>query len=50
MAPAQRDIHTADDLHAAVAPLKSGDVVQFRVCAPDRTGACSTRIVSIQIQ
>jgi len=51
MAPAQRDIHTAEDLQAAVASLKSGDVVQFKVCNPDpRTGACQTRIVSIQIQ
>ena len=52
MAPAQRDIHTAEDLQAAVAPLKSGDVVQFKVCAnPDpHTGNCQTRIVSIQIQ
>jgi serine protease Do len=52
MAPSARDIHTAEDLQAAVAPLKSGDVVQFKVCAnPDpRTGTCPTRIVSIQIQ
>jgi serine protease Do len=52
MAPSQRDIHTADDLQAAVAPLKSGDVVQFKVCAnPDpRVGSCPTRIVSIQVQ
>ena len=52
MAPSAHDIHTAEDLAAAVAPLKSGDVVQFKVCAnPDpRTGSCPTRIVSIQIQ
>ena len=52
MAPSQRDIHTADDLQAAVAPLKAGDVVQFKVCAnPDpRVGSCPTRIVSIQVQ
>jgi serine protease Do len=52
MAPAQRDIHTAEDLSAAVSTLKAGDVVQFKVCAnPDpRTGSCQTRIVSIQIQ
>jgi serine protease Do len=51
MAPAQRDIHTAEDLQSAVASLKAGDVVQFKVCNPDpRSGACQTRIVSIQIQ
>ena len=52
MAPTQRDIHTVEDLQAAVGSLKSGDVVQFKVCgAPDpRTGNCQTRLVSIQIQ
>ncbi len=50
MAPAQRDIHTAEDLQTAVATLKTGDVVQFRVCSPDRSGACQARIVSIEIQ
>jgi serine protease Do len=50
MSPAQRDIHTADDLQAAVGSLKSGDVVQFKVCQPDQRGACQSRIVSIEIQ
>jgi serine protease Do len=50
MAPAQRDIHTVDDLQAAVGSLKPGDVVQFRVCQPDQRGACQSRIVSIEIQ
>jgi serine protease Do len=52
MAPSPRDIHSAEDLAAAVASLKSGDVVQFKVCAnPDpRTGSCPTRIVSIEIR
>jgi serine protease Do len=51
MSPAQRPIRTVEDLQAAVGSLKTGDVVQFKVCNPDpRSGACQTRIVSIQIQ
>ena len=50
MFPTQRAIHTVEDLQAAVAGLKSGDVVEFKVCQPDQRGACQTRVVSIQIQ
>jgi len=50
MFPTQRAIHTVEDLQAAVAGLKSGDVVEFRVCQPDQRGACQTRVVSVQIQ
>jgi len=48
--PTRRDIHTLDDLQAAVAPIKSGDVIELKVCNPNpNTGVCQTRAVSIPI-
>ena len=48
--PTRRDIHTLDDLQAAVAPLKNGDVIELKVCNPNpSTGACQTRAVSIPV-
>jgi len=50
MFPTQRAIRSVEDLQAAVAGLKSGDVVEFKVCQPDQRGACTSRVVSLQIQ
>jgi serine protease Do len=48
--PTARAIHTLDDLQAAVATLKSGDVIELKVCNPNPTsGLCQTRAVSIPI-
>jgi serine protease Do len=47
--PTKRDIKTADDLAAALAPLKGGDVIELKVCAPRGDGSCQTRAVSVQI-
>jgi len=48
--PTTRDIHTLDDLQAAVAPLKNGDVIELKVCNPNpSTGVCQTRAVSIPV-
>jgi serine protease Do len=48
--PTKRDIRSADDLTAALAPLKAGDVVELKICTPvPATGACRTRAQSIQI-
>jgi serine protease Do len=48
--PTRRDIHTLDDLQAAVASIKSGDVIELKVCNPNpNTGVCQTRAVSIPI-
>jgi serine protease Do len=48
--PAKRDIHTLDDLQSAVASLKSGEVLELKVCNPNpNTGVCQTRAVSIPI-
>ena len=43
--PSQRDIHIAED-SGVVAPLKSGDVVQFKVCASLIRRRRLTRIVT----
>jgi serine protease Do len=48
--PTRRDIKTVDDLQQAVAPLKTGDVIELKVCAPDPSGTCVTNAVSIQIE
>ena len=47
--PTKRDIKTVDDLAAALAPLKPGDVIELKVCAPRGDGSCQTRAVSVQI-
>jgi serine protease Do len=48
--PTKRDIKTADDLTAALAPLKAGDVIELKVCTPNPSqGTCQTRAVSLQI-
>lgn len=48
--PAQRAIRSPEDLQAAVAGLKSGDVVELKACSPvPQTGQCITKAVSIQI-
>jgi len=47
--PTKRDIKTADDLAAALAPLKAGDVIELKVCSPRGDGSCQTRAVSVQI-
>jgi hypothetical protein len=48
--PTAREIHTLDDLQAAVAPLKNGDVIELKVCNPNpSTGVCQTRAVSIPV-
>jgi serine protease Do len=47
--PTKRDIKTADDLAAALAPLKTGDVIELKVCAPRGDGSCQTRAVSVQV-
>ena len=48
--PTARAIHTVDDLQAAVASLKGGDVIELKVCNPDpNTGSCPTRAVSIEL-
>jgi serine protease Do len=47
--PTRRDIKTADDLTAALAPLKTGDVIELKVCTPTQAGGCQTRAVSIQV-
>ncbi|HEY9227006.1 MAG TPA: PDZ domain-containing protein, partial [Gemmatimonadaceae bacterium] len=48
--PTKRDIKTADDLAAALAPLKPGDVIELKVCTPNPgNGGCDTRAVGLQI-
>ena len=48
--PAARPIHSADDLQTAVGSLKSGDVIELKVCDPDpNSGTCATRAVSIAV-
>jgi serine protease Do len=47
--PTKRDIKTADDLAAALAPLKTGDVIELKVCSPRGDGTCQNRAVSVQI-
>ncbi|HVE32018.1 MAG TPA: Do family serine endopeptidase [Gemmatimonadaceae bacterium] len=49
--PAQRAIHSPEDLQAAVASLKPGDVIELKACSPiPQNGTCVTKAVSIQIQ
>jgi serine protease Do len=49
--PTRRDLKTVEDLQSAVAPLKSGDVIELKVCAPDpNSGTCVTNAVSIQVE
>jgi serine protease Do len=49
--PAQRDIHSLDDLQQAVGSLKNGDVIELKVCHPDPTASsCRTRAVSLPIE
>lgn len=48
--PTKRDIKTTDDLAAALAPLKPGDVVELKVCTPSPgNGGCQTRAASVEI-
>jgi serine protease Do len=48
--PTKRAIRSAADLDQAVAPLKTGDVLELIVCTPDpQTQKCVTRAVSIQV-
>ena len=48
--PTKKDIKSAEDLTAALAPLKAGDVVELKVCSPNpSTGGCQTRAVSLEI-
>lgn len=47
--PNKRDIKTADDLTAALAAVKPGEVIELKVCTPTPTGSCQTRAVSLQI-
>jgi serine protease Do len=47
--PTKRDIKTADDLNAALAPLKANDVIELKVCTPIPGANCQTRAVSLQI-
>jgi serine protease Do len=44
--PTARDIHSMSDLQSAVAPLKAGDVVEFKIYDARQQG---TRAVSVQI-
>jgi hypothetical protein len=49
--PQRRDIKSVDDLNAATATLKSGDVLELKLCNPDPTaGTCTTSVSSVQIQ
>ena len=49
--PSQRAIRTPEDLQAAVASLKPGDVIELKACSPiPQQGQCPTKAVSIQIQ
>jgi serine protease Do len=49
--PTQREIHSIDDLQNAVAPLKTGDVIELKVCHPDpTTSTCRTRAVSLPVE
>jgi serine protease Do len=48
--PAKRDIKSVDDLAAATSSLKSGDVIELKVCFPDPSaGTCQTSAVSVQV-
>ncbi|MEO7083635.1 MAG: trypsin-like peptidase domain-containing protein [Gemmatimonadaceae bacterium] len=47
--PAKRDIKSVDDLAAAVAELKPGDVIELKVVDAIGPGQTQTRAVSIQI-
>jgi S1-C subfamily serine protease len=47
--PSKKAIRSMGDLDAAVSSLKSGDVLELVVCAPDpSTKSCVTRAVSLQ--
>jgi S1-C subfamily serine protease len=48
--PTKRDVKSADDLNASLAPLKSNDVIELKVCRPTPAGTCLTRAVSVQIR
>jgi serine protease Do len=47
--PTKRDVKSADDLNASLAPLKTNDVIELKVCRPTPEGICQTRAVSVQI-
>jgi len=47
--PTKRDVKSADDLNASLAPLKANDVIELKVCRPIQDGTCPTRAVSVQI-
>jgi serine protease Do len=47
--PNKRDIKTADDLTAALASVKPGEVIELKVCTPTPAGSCQTRAVSLQV-
>jgi serine protease Do len=48
--PSKKAIRSMGDLDAAVSSLKSGDVLELVVCAPDpSTKSCVTRAVSLQV-
>src|SRR5262245_38566088 len=47
--PTKRDVKSADDLNASLAPLKANDVIELKVCRPTPDGSCVTRAVSVQI-
>jgi serine protease Do len=50
LSPVRRDIKSVADLQAAVSSLKSGDVIDLKVCSPANDGSCATNAVGIQIE
>lgn len=49
--PVKRDIKSVEDLQAAVAALKPGDVIELKVCNPNpNDGTCATNAVGVQIE
>ena len=49
--PVRRDIHSVDDLQSVLASMKTGDVIELKVCSPSPTdGSCQTNAVGVQLE